>query len=346
MVVGRVADRRVTRHRRRPSGPGRRAARGRGRRSTVSHGVVVSAPSSVGGHDGADAAGVVALEPDEAPSTRSHGTPAGGVPIATAGPGRRRPRAAARRHGRHEPGEVVARDRPAGSRRRRSRRRSRAAWTWSMPRRRPGDDRRARRRWPTTSLPSAASRTRTSCRRAPPRRPRRSPLDPPPMTATSTSTPLDLDRPARAGSRQVRARHDGEWRVRRRPGAARPRSPGPGRGLARPDVGDAVDRREAVRRSRRPGTASRRGRAPRRPAGSRSRPSRPARTRPAGRRRRSARRRPRRRPSGASVTGASAGPPGRTAARGWSRAGRRRPMISISKPSPPGPSGVASAVGT
>ncbi len=31
---------------------------------------------------------------------------------------------------------------------------------------------------------------------------------------------------------------------------------------------------------------------------------------------------------------------------GWRRAGRRRPMISISKPSPPGPSGVASSVGT
>ncbi len=39
-------------------------------------------------------------------------------------------------------------------------------------------------------------------------------------------------------------------------------------------------------------------------------------------------------------------PVGSNIGSGCSRAGRRRPMISISKPSPPGPSGVASAAGT
>ena len=39
-------------------------------------------------------------------------------------------------------------------------------------------------------------------------------------------------------------------------------------------------------------------------------------------------------------------PSGSKSGVGCRRAGRRRPMISISKPDPPGPSGVASAVGT
>ena len=39
-------------------------------------------------------------------------------------------------------------------------------------------------------------------------------------------------------------------------------------------------------------------------------------------------------------------PCGSNSGSGWSRAGRRRPMISISNPAPPGPSGVARAVGT
>ena len=39
-------------------------------------------------------------------------------------------------------------------------------------------------------------------------------------------------------------------------------------------------------------------------------------------------------------------PVGSNSGSGWSRAGRRRPMISISNPAPPGPSGDASAVGT
>ena len=39
-------------------------------------------------------------------------------------------------------------------------------------------------------------------------------------------------------------------------------------------------------------------------------------------------------------------PCGSKSGSGWSRAGRRRPMISISKPRPPGPSGEASSAGT
>ena len=39
-------------------------------------------------------------------------------------------------------------------------------------------------------------------------------------------------------------------------------------------------------------------------------------------------------------------PCGSKSGSGWSRAGRRRPMISISRPLPPGPSGVDSSVGT
>ncbi len=39
-------------------------------------------------------------------------------------------------------------------------------------------------------------------------------------------------------------------------------------------------------------------------------------------------------------------PAGSNSGSGWIRAGRRRPMISISNPPPPGPSGAASSAGT
>ena len=88
----------------------------------------------VGRHDGADPAGLVALEPDELPRDRRHGTPAGGVPTATAAPsvdaGGVQPLGRARRE---QAVEVVARARPAGSRRRPVATTISSAWTWSIP---------------------------------------------------------------------------------------------------------------------------------------------------------------------------------------------------------------------
>ena len=111
----------------RPSAPGRRAAPGPRPRIAVSHGVVVSTP--VAGSAVTTARTWPASSPSKRtrrPSTRSHGTPAGGVPIATGATqvdaGRVEALGGA---GRDEPGQVVARDRPGGPRRPRSRRRPR-----------------------------------------------------------------------------------------------------------------------------------------------------------------------------------------------------------------------------
>ena len=207
----------------------------------------------------------------------------------------------------------------------------------------------------------AASGRRSSARRRsrrPPRRRRRrgrgrtcparsasaaaaSPLDPPPMTATSTSRwcSSTVDRERRG--RQVRGGHHGERR--HRPGRMpRDPQPGPRRGLARPDVGDAVDLGEAVAaiagQAQRPAAPGDLAAAQDR---DRDRVARLERDRPpvdddppaarraalGGRRRDLGHWRIRR-------------PSGSNSGSGWSRAGRRRPMISISKPSPPGPSGV------
>ena len=60
-------------------------------------------------------------------------------------------------------------------------------WTWSIPRRRPDDDHRSRRRSRRPRRPSCASRTRTRLAGRSASAAAASPLDPPPMTATSTS---------------------------------------------------------------------------------------------------------------------------------------------------------------
>ena len=141
---------------------------------------------------------------------------------------------------------------------------------------------------------------------------------------------------------QVRGGHHGEWR--HRPGRVpRDPQPGPCRGLARPDVGDAVDLGQAV-----PAVAgeAQRPAAPGHLAAAqdreRDRVARLERDRPtvdddppAGR------------PAPPTVGHwRIRAPVGSNSGSGWSRAGRRRPMISISNPAPPGPSGVARAVGT
>ncbi len=197
-----------------------------------------------------------------------------------------------------------------------------------------------------TSLPSAASRTRTSRPGRPGRGGRGEPARPAADDRDLDLAPLDLDlRPARR-PRHVRLRDDGEWRVRavRMPHDLEARPAGD---LARPDVGDAVHRREAVRavagEAQRPAAA-------RLLAGPQD-----------GERHRVARLEGHGRPSTTIRPAAGVGPGRRRAdvvghwrirvpsgskhGRGWRRAGRRRPMISISKPSPPGPSGVARAVG-
>ncbi len=156
--------------------------------------------------------------------------------------------------------------------------------------------------------------------------------------------PQDLDVGAGQGRREVGAGNLGQRRqpVRRVADDGETRS---GLQLARPDVGDALDPRQAVAAI----------------AGQAQRPW-------AGGCRAAAQDRDRDRVTGGEGHGATVdddtsrlGDPRRTAAvghwrilapagsnngSGWSRAGLRRPMISISKPSPPAPSGVASSVGT
>ena len=150
-----AADARRRHRRRRSAGSARpsapRTSRGASPRPriAVSHGVVVSAP----------VAGSAVTTARTRPARRPR-----------SGPGRRRRvrtarRPAASRSRRRDPGRRPARcsrsaaravtspagrcpGRPGGPRRRPSRRRSRAAWTWSIPVAGPRDDRRARRRWP------------------------------------------------------------------------------------------------------------------------------------------------------------------------------------------------------
>ena len=147
--------------------------------------------------------------------------------------------------------------------------------------------------------------------------------------------PLDPDLAGRHRRREVGPDRDGEWRktARRMPGDLRPRSGG---GLTGPDVGDAIDLGHAV-------------------------PAVPGQTqRPTGRWR-LARSQDGDRDGVAGLEGDRATvdddprwfahwrirtPLGSNVGSGWSRAGRRCPMISISNPWPPGPSGVASAAGT
>ena len=116
----------------------------------------------VGGDDGADAPVSSPSNRMSRPATGMHGTPGGGVPMATAAPSSM-PAAWSRSRGPagDDALEVVARARPGGSRRRRSRRRSRPASTWSIRVGVRDDDGRSRidRRRPRR--PSSASRTST-----------------------------------------------------------------------------------------------------------------------------------------------------------------------------------------
>ena len=159
---------------------------------------------------------------------------------------------------------------------------------------------------------------------------------------------LDLDlRSARRPS-HVRLLDDGEWRHRatRMPDDL---EPGPARSQARPDVCDPVDRREAVRavagEAQGPAAArllagSQRGE--RDGIAGLEREGAPVEDDPTRSRRRGIGR------SGSDGLGhwRIRVPSGSKLGRGWRRAGRRRPMISTSKPWPPGPSGVARSVGT
>ena len=323
------------RRRRRVDGPGPpaiRARRSRGARPrstiAVSRGVVGSSPSSSAVTTAVTRPIGVALEPDELPAatvTTALGAASTPAALERAWP----PRARSAIPASSLPGQtgwISA---------------APVATTISSrldvehPVRRPGDDgragvdrRRPRRRRPRRgrSAPSRAAAAAAAAVAA---------AD----DATSTSTWTSLDRRRRAAS----ALDHGEWRHRLgrvavdRPCPAGPRSGRSGRRRRRRP-------RRGSSRSRRRGRASRRDPAPRRRGGSRSRPSRPARARWAVRRRRSA--------PPAPVASVRLGhwrirrPCGSNSGSGWSRAGRRRPMISISKPPPPGPSGVASAVGT
>ncbi len=149
---------------------------------------------------------------------------------------------------------------------------------------------------------------------------------------------IDPRRQRRRG--QVGRGHHGEWRVR--PGRM-PRDPQPRSclRLAGPDVRGAVDLRQAVAAV----------------AGQAQRPAAPGHLAPThdGDRHRVARLERDRSPvdDDPAATGRHGvghwrirRPCGSNSGSGCSRAGRRSPMISISKPSPPGPSAVASSVGT
>ena len=183
----------------------------------------------------------------------------------------------------------------------------------------------------TTSWPSAsASSSRTSLPLASAAVRALIPLLPPPMTTTSTSrcrTAVsrragDLVRSGSATTGNV-----GNPSARVTPD----RQAGPGRDLAAPDIGDRRRPRRGSCRSRRPGRGSRPGPAFRPSGGSRSR-------RVAGLER-----------DRVAVDDDVAGigrrdralghwrirrPWGSNSGSGWSRAGRRRPMISISKSAP------------
>ena len=180
-----------------------------------------------------------------------------------------------------------------------------------------------------------ASRTRTDLPARSASAAAAGPLDPPPMTATSTSRWCSGDRRRAAASMSDPRRPPrgvagiAPTRMPRDP------QPRPGGRLARPDVGDAIDLGKAV-----PAVA---GEA-QRPAAARD-------LTPAQDRDRD--RIPSLERHGPTVDDDPTlghwrirRPCGSNSGSGWSRAGHRRPMISISKPEPPGPSGVASSVGT
>ena len=154
--------------------------------------------------------------------------------------------------------------------------------------------------------------------------------------------PADLDRHAGRRRPEVRPLHDGERRhvVRRMADDDHPRAR---RRLARPNVGDAVDLGQAIAAI---AGQAQRATTPWDHSGAQD-----------GDRHGITRLESDRPPiddDPAARHGRRAGvghwrirePVGSNSGSGWSLAGRRRPMISISNPAPPGPSGDASAVGT